>query len=289
MPTVVVPDASGAACAGVFPKHFAHYKDKRLAYINAKLSYEVDISFEPKLVFDLTSKLVTTPFNQIKRNVNPREKAGELVQRYARRWLAHRTAAKRRKELQEMDSELMGGKKRYGEGGPTSRQMRARFSELSRLHAELLEGVVRPRSARAPRCRLPPSPPRRAGAHYRPSLRAAPLCSGRRVGAECGRQGGGGGDGAVVLHPRRIVLPSRRGPAEAPVLRPLSRQSGDKRLRLPPPKSWGKRPQLRRGVQAAYLFVQSPCMPALTLSLAVPLRCAPSCRTEDATEDPSTV
>jgi len=127
---------------GVFPKHFGHKKDYRLAYVNAKLSYEVEISFAPKLIFDLKDKLLAQPYNELKKMVNPAERSTMVVQRCARRWLARRTLLKRQKEAAELDAELLGGTKRYGPGGPTAREMRRRFSELSRIHAELLEGIV---------------------------------------------------------------------------------------------------------------------------------------------------
>ncbi|KAL1529524.1 hypothetical protein AB1Y20_000469 [Prymnesium parvum] len=123
---------------GVFPKHFSHHKDYRMAYINCKLSRELDLSFAPKLLYDISFKLLHQPLSHIKRLVSKEERATIIVQRCARRWLALQAlkrakdswAHKRRHSFAEYDKSF------------SAKEMRMRFNDASKQPAELVQPVV---------------------------------------------------------------------------------------------------------------------------------------------------
>ena len=119
---------------GVFPKHFAHPRDKTMAYSGGRLGPEVEITFEPKALKEFADKLIMMPLRSALARFTPHERSAATIQRCVRRW---RASALRR---QRQEGAVNGGVRRRGMQS-TTLEMRTRFAELSQLHAELLEGL----------------------------------------------------------------------------------------------------------------------------------------------------
>ena len=131
--------SKGVNANGVFPKHFGHSRDRTMDYHDASLGEEIEITFEPKALKDLSDRLLVRPLRAAVSLFSPHERYAALIQRCVRRWRAYKLLLQRKEAAAlEAASTFSGFQPYKGE-----RESRTRaFAELSRLHAELLDGML---------------------------------------------------------------------------------------------------------------------------------------------------
>ena len=112
----------------VFPKHFGQQYDKLMKYDGGKLGKEVDISFEPKALRNVTSALLHLP-KSAWGALTGYERAVAILQNAARRWVAKRRI---RLEREKKEADLQGKRPL-----PPVGELRARFANLSSVQVEL--------------------------------------------------------------------------------------------------------------------------------------------------------